>query len=553
MDGSFNDPEAVKRLADECDVSFAPRTPPAVTPASHTKPNHHQVLTCEIEHVNTHAMERASSSRPDQCQPSWQTIRLIQDKYAQKQHLISHGIAVADSSPFDTHSHTELDRIAAKWGYPFILKARKGAYDGRGNYMVRSRGDFYSALETLGGKELYVEKGIPFTRELAVMVVKTKDSTHAYPVVETIHSRSICKLVYAPAPSLTPTLREQATTLARNAISTFTGKGVFGVEMFLTPDSHLLINEIAPRPHNSGHYTIESCPLSQYGAHLRSILDLPIDPRALDLDRPSVMLNILGGAAPDSHIRVAEQALRIPCAQVHLYDKGEARPGRKMGHVTVTGASVNSAQRAIWPLVQLVDAQQEAAFPSSTEEKEAGTSASSTMPAVAPQITITSGSISDQPKLQPAYDLLNTLHILFEKRITSAHRTPDAMRALALSASSRGIKVIIAAAGGAAHLPGMIAAYTTLPVIGLPIKPSGNEGRISSGSMTDMPRGEPVLVVGVDNAVNAALGAARILGVWDERVREGLEAYEERAARESLANDGVLCGENGERLGGWVD
>ncbi|KAI9663504.1 MAG: phosphoribosylaminoimidazole carboxylase ade2 [Alyxoria varia] len=532
MDGSFTDPESVKRLAEECDV-----------------------LTVEIEHVDTYAMEQASASRPDQCQPSWETIRLIQDKFAQKQHLIAHGIAVADSLPFETQSHSELKQIAAKWGYPFILKARKGAYDGRGNFMIRSENDFSTALEALGSKDLYVEKGVPFIKELAVMVVKTHDTVLAYPVVETIHSRSICKLVYALAPDLSTSLRNSASDLARRAVAGFSGKGVFGVEMFLTQDEKLLVNEIAPRPHNSGHYTIESCALSQYAAHLRAILDLPIEPASLDLDRPAVMLNILGGSTPDSHYAVAERALSIPRASLHLYDKGEARPGRKMGHVTVTAASVNGAQRTIWPLVQLVDSQQQQQSPSVEEEKPSTTTTTSSNnpPPMHPQITITTGSTSDQPKLEPAYTLLSHLHIPFEKRITSAHRTPDLMRDLALSASSRHIKVIIAAAGGAAHLPGMLAAYTTVPVIGLPIKPSIGDGQVSLRSMTDMPRGEPVLTVGVDNAVNAAIGAAEIVALGDEGVRERLVRYREGAAGESRGNDGELVGDNERRLAEWVD
>ena len=144
-----------------------------------------------------------------------------------------------------------------------------------------------------------------FKMELAVMVVKTKDQVLSFPTVETIHEDNICKLTYAPARGVSSEVNKKAQELAKTAVACFWGKGVFGVEMFLTKEGDLLINEIAPRPHNSGHYTIEACPVSQYEAHLRAILDLPLSQKALRLREPSIMLNILGGEAPDSHLKIA--------------------------------------------------------------------------------------------------------------------------------------------------------------------------------------------------------------------------------------------------------
>jgi len=187
------------------------------------------------------------------------------------------------------------------------------------------------------------------------MVVKTRDVVLSYPTVETVQEDSICKLVYAPARQVPDTINKKAQEIARRAVAAFEGKGVFGVEMFLLEGDSILLCEIASRVHNSGHYTIEGCALSQFDAHLRAILDLPIPAQSLQLRQPTVMLNIIGGSTPDSHLTVAEKALSIPNASIHLYNKGAAKPGRKMGHITVTAPTLHEAETIIQPLVDLVD------------------------------------------------------------------------------------------------------------------------------------------------------------------------------------------------------
>jgi phosphoribosylaminoimidazole carboxylase len=187
------------------------------------------------------------------------------------------------------------------------------------------------------------------------MVVKTKDAVLSYPTVETVQEDSICKLVYAPARNVSDAINQKAQELARKAVAAFDGKGAFGVEMFLLEDDSIMLCEIASRIHNSGHYTIEGCALSQFDAHLRAILDLPIPPQSLEIRQPSIMLNIIGGAAPDTHLKAAEAALSIPNASIHLYSKGAAKPGRKMGHVTVTAPTMHEAEKYIQPLIDVVD------------------------------------------------------------------------------------------------------------------------------------------------------------------------------------------------------
>ncbi|KAK3170598.1 hypothetical protein OEA41_002679 [Lepraria neglecta] len=526
VDGSFADAQAIRKLASQCDV-----------------------LTVEIEHVDTHVLEELENESLSQgknleIQPSWQAIRTIQDKYLQKMLLLEGGIDVAQSMAVPTASEKELRVVESNLKYPFMLKARTGAYDGRGNYAVKSEKDVQPALDALKNRPLYAEVWVNFTMELAVMVIKTKDeadtsswasSTISYPTVETVHEDSICKLVYAPARGISNETNQRAQQLARKAIASFKGKGIFGVEMFLLEDNSILVNEIAPRPHNSGHYTIESCRLSQYDTHLSAILDRPIPAKATELLTSAIMLNILGGEDPKSFLRLANAA-DTAGAKVHLYGKGDATKGRKMGHLTVLGNTMEEAEQDIEPLIRLAD---------EIRGKQSTRGIRAPKRKTQPFVGVVTGSISDQPNLEACYKIFNDFGIPFEKGIKSAHRTPDAMAEYAKTSGHRGIKVIIAAAGGAAHLPGMVAAFSkSVPVIGLPIKPTIGDGWDSLVSMTNMPRGCPVLTVGVNNAVNAALGAARILAGWDEGVKAKLEGYVDNAAAESLENDRKLQQEN---------
>ena len=510
--GSFADAEAVRQLADECDL-----------------------LTVEIEHVDTEILEELSHGDLE-IEPSWKTIRIIQDKFEQKQHLKRNGIKTADA--LVVNKIDDLEYAGSELGYPFMLKARRQAYDGRGNRVVRSEQDLRDAMADLDTGGLYAESWVNFKKELAVMVVKTRNDILAYPTVETVQEDSICKLVYAPARGISKENALSAQHLAKRAVQAFSGRGVFGVEMFLLPDDTVQVLEIAPRVHNSGHYTIEACGISQFAAHLRAILDLPIPEESLKLRQPAVMLNILGGAAPQSHQKLVARSLEVPNARCHLYGKGEGRPGRKMGHITVVGSSMYEAEKTIYPLIEIFDKLRKER--NDIDHADSGHKTLSP-PWPQPIVGVTAGSQSDQNVLQTCYDVLSKLEIPFERRITSAHRSPELMESYAKEAEARGIKVLIAAAGGAAHLPGMVAAFSrVIPVVGLPIKPTLGDGMDSLLSMTNMPRGTPVLTVGVNNGVNAALVAARILAMWDGDLRDRLLAYVLEAEYESRENDKKL-------------
>ena len=429
INGSFSDPQAIRELAKRCDI-----------------------LTVEIEHVDTHVLEDLESEyrqqgRKIEIHPSWQAIRTIQDKYLQKMTLVQGGVDVGEFHQILDASIERLQEAGERLGLPFMLKARTGAYDGRGNYPISSANDFRAALDTLKDRPLYAEKWVDFTKEMAVMVVKTdpeanhntwESATLAYPPVESVHHDSICHSIYAPARGISEQTRNRAQKLARRAVASFKGKGIFGVELFLLKDGSILVNEIAPRPHNSGHYTIEACRLSQYDTHLLSILDRPIPSKSLELLKPAIMLNILGGSSPKSYLQLANAADSIG-AKVHLYGKGDATKGRKMGHLTILGETMGEAEDQIEPLIAIA------------AEIRAGKNIVFTHPLTPPKprpvIGVISGSISDQPHLEPCYQILRELGIPFERGIKSAHRTPDAMAEYSKAAAGRDIKVIIAAAG----------------------------------------------------------------------------------------------------------
>lgn len=199
------------------------------------------------------------------------------------------------------------------------------------------------------------------------------------------------------------------------------------------------------------------------------------------------MLNILGGARPDTHLIAAQEALSVPGASIHLYGKGDARPGRKMGHITVVAGSMNHAESQIEPLVKLIDRIRAERKDPTADPSTTASGSKRTPSERRPLVAVTMGSDSDRSVLKAGVDFLKELDIPHSVTITSAHRTPSRMFQFAQDAAGMGVKVIIAAAGGAAHLPGMIASSTPLPVIGVPVKGSTLDGMDSLLSIVQMP------------------------------------------------------------------
>jgi phosphoribosylaminoimidazole carboxylase len=219
VNGAFSDPAKIRELAEKVDI-----------------------LTVEIEHVNADVLEKLQSSLALGVQPSPSTIRIIQDKFNQKQHLQVRGLPVAPFLQIDP-TIDSINHASQRLGLPLMLKSRTLAYDGRGNYVVRSLSQASEALNALKNKPLYCEKWVPFVKEIAVMVVRsTSGEVRSYPAVETIHKDNICHLVFAPLRSKDPAVADRARAVAEAAIRTFDGAGVFGVEMFLLADGDIKLS-----------------------------------------------------------------------------------------------------------------------------------------------------------------------------------------------------------------------------------------------------------------------------------------------------------------------
>ena len=315
--GNLKDPAALRQLA-----------------------QHSDILTYEIEHINTSAL-KALQKEGATIYPSPDSLAMIQDKYQQKVFLARHGIPVA---PFrEVASPADIEQAAHEWGYPLVLKAKKDAYDGRGNARINQSQEIEQAIARLGNRELYVEKCLDIDKEIGLMIARNqRGEITTHPVVQMIHERDICQTVLAPAP-IAPALQREAQDIARQTAGYLEGAGIFGIEMFLDTTGTIWLNEIAPRPHNLGHYTIEACQTSQYEQHLRAITNLPLKPTDM-LYPVAVMVNILGtrnGPAQPESIGTYNPEHVF----VHIYGKRETKVDRKMGHITVVGNKLEAVYK----------------------------------------------------------------------------------------------------------------------------------------------------------------------------------------------------------------
>jgi 5-(carboxyamino)imidazole ribonucleotide synthase len=275
--------------------------------------------------------------------PTAATLAAVQDKLTQKRFMSAAGVAVPDFA--EVRVREDITTAGERWGWPVVLKARRNGYDGYGNATLRGPEDSAEACERLGWPEraLLVETWVPFVRELAVMVARGRGGeVVVYPVVETVQREHICHIVRAPA-QVASHVAARAAEMAQRAVEAIGGIGVFGVELFETADGEVFYNELAPRPHNSGHYSIEGCVTSQFENHTRAVLGLPVG--SAELVAPAaVMVNLLGTRSGSARADGLGRALAVPEAHVHIYGKLASRRGRKMGHVTVLGATVAEAE-----------------------------------------------------------------------------------------------------------------------------------------------------------------------------------------------------------------
>jgi 5-(carboxyamino)imidazole ribonucleotide synthase len=299
------------------------------------------VVTLENEFVDADSLAQLEANG-HRLWPSSRTLRLIQDKLLQKQTLADAGLQTARFA--DTPNIEAVVAAGRELGWPLVLKARRNGYDGKGNFTLRSASDIDEGWSKLNGDSnaLFVEQFCPFVAELAIIVTRGHNGEMvAYPLVESVQRDHICHLTKAPA-DVSKQVEETATDLAKQAIVAIQGVGSFGIEMFLTGDNQVLVNELAPRVHNTGHYTIEACHCSQFENHVRAVIGLPLGSTQM-VAPAAVMVNLLGARKGPGRPTGMAEALAVPGAHVHVYGKAVSSRGRKMGHVTALGQNVEQA------------------------------------------------------------------------------------------------------------------------------------------------------------------------------------------------------------------
>jgi len=304
--GDFKDELAILKLAEQSDI-----------------------ITYEIESGNTDVLSKLKAK----IEPSPSTLGVIQDKFSQKTFLSENELPV--SQFYEITSLNDLHEKIKELGLPVLLKSRRDAYDGRGNFKITSSDEIEKAYQHFDGKSLMVEKFVNFKMEVSVIAARnTKGDIVTYPLVENIHENNILKMTIAPA-RVSDDVIKDAGEIARKTMEVLKGAGVFGIEMFIDQDDKILINEIAPRVHNSGHHTLQSCKTSQFEQHLRAILGLELG--STDLIHKTVMCNILGPDGFEGKYKPVE--LEKDNVYLKMYGKDISKPQRKIGHFNVVDLS----------------------------------------------------------------------------------------------------------------------------------------------------------------------------------------------------------------------
>jgi len=303
----FKDENAILELAERCDV-----------------------ITYEIESGNSDVLKKLESKCT--INPSPETLKIIQDKLQQKKFLSQNGISVAEFSEINTLD--ELKKSIENFGLPVLLKVRKDAYDGRGNYKITSTDQIDNAYKSFDNKELMVEKYIDFKMEVSVIAGRnTNAEIITFPIVENVHEENILRMTIAPA-RVSDIVRKKAESIAHKTMEVLKGAGIFGIEMFVTNNDEILINEIAPRVHNSGHHTLQSSKTSQFEQHLRAILGLKLG--STELIHQTIMYNILGPSDFNGKYILDFQGYDASDdVFLKMYGKEISKPKRKLGHFNV--------------------------------------------------------------------------------------------------------------------------------------------------------------------------------------------------------------------------
>jgi 5-(carboxyamino)imidazole ribonucleotide synthase len=298
------------------------------------------VVTFEFENIPAEMLQVVAETRP--VHPSPEVLHICRHRLREKEFLRRHGFPVASYRP--VHSVLELTAALAEIGIPAILKTADFGYDGKGQVRIEQPEAVGAAWAAMGRPVGVLEAFVPFLRELSVICARTaRGQVVCFTPVENVHVRHILDVTTAPG-NLSPATARRAVELASAIVEALGVVGLLAVEMFELPEGELVVNELAPRPHNSGHFSFDACATSQFEQQLRAVCGLPLG--SVELLRPAAMANLLGDLWQEGEPNWAA-ALAFPEVKLHLYGKGEARPGRKMGHLTALAATSERAREIV--------------------------------------------------------------------------------------------------------------------------------------------------------------------------------------------------------------
>jgi 5-(carboxyamino)imidazole ribonucleotide synthase len=293
-----------------------------------------EVITFENEFVDIPALEVLA--KQGVCfRPNLSVLKPLLDKYEQRSFLKQIGLPTPNFEAVSSESWHNWLKDPIKSSFPLVLKARRNGYDGQGTFIIKDRVALTNLKDQVKSTPLLVEEYVPFERELAAIAARSiTGEVVVYPVVETQQENQVCQRVFAPA-QIDEKLVTEIEAIATHLLNCLNAVGVFGIELFLTQDRRILVNEIAPRTHNSGHFTIEACQTSQFAQHLLAVSGLPLG--SCQLKYPgAVMINLLGYEDSEAdYLEKRQQIAEITHAHLHWYGKTQSRPGRKLGHVTI--------------------------------------------------------------------------------------------------------------------------------------------------------------------------------------------------------------------------
>jgi phosphoribosylaminoimidazole carboxylase len=472
------------------------------------------VVTFETENVNADELLKIEDTK---FYPSPKMLKTIQNKYTQN--LFYKKIDVLTPS-FELVVDPKqcLETSSGK----IVAKLIKGGYDGKGvkifdlpkNPLENQTfyDDFYIFSQH---NEILVEEYISDKREVSVLISRDQNGTvNTWPIVEMIfdENHNILDYMYSPS-SLSESVTKNAYDIAKRVITEIDGVGVFAIEMFVDENGRIYVNEIAPRPHNSAHHTLLSCNVSVYQTLAEILCGHRNKEHQNEYHRSSALKNIIGKHYGLYRIEKNIDDYDNDNFEIDIsdYNKSVSKPQRKLGHITVVNKHHDTEEgrdSAIEVLQRL------------TEKRKV-------VEISTPKVGVVMGSTSDWKTMISACEILEHFGINYEKLVVSAHRTPNRLYEYAQTARDRYIGVIIAGAGGAAHLPGMLASLTTVPVIGVPVKTSTMSGLDSLYSIVQMPPGVPVATVSIGGSKNAGILAAQILSLADNTLCQKLKDYKQ--------------------------